>query len=269
MSGRLPRRALVAGGAVLAALPTLVRAREAAAATATAAQGRPHQPIRLVVPFAPGGATEPMADPVGAGVQDRLGQPVVGETRPGAPPGKGGGGGAPGRPQAGAEQRRQPRHRPEAAPQCSPPPGAGPRACRAGLLEPLRRPGQSVPRGAREPGRLPKATAPIHRVSVRTPGVGGKTRDPGFPEVPTFRGSRRAANGRRAGRHLLVRHPGPAGMPAEIVARPARFGGTPEGLAPEGCAAPVRREFEARAPVIAVSGAGADRSRLVGAARRS
>jgi len=44
----------------------------------------PTQPVRLIVPYAPGGTTDTVARLIGPGLSDRLGQPFVVETRPGA-----------------------------------------------------------------------------------------------------------------------------------------------------------------------------------------
>lgn len=75
MSWTLRRRALLAGlpFAVMTGRPAL-------------AQGGtwPTQPIRLVVPFAPGGTTDLVARLLAAGLQDRLGVSVVVENRAGA-----------------------------------------------------------------------------------------------------------------------------------------------------------------------------------------
>jgi len=53
-------------------------------ACAGSAQDYPSKPIRLVAPFAPGGATDVLARIVGQKITERLGQPVVIENRAGA-----------------------------------------------------------------------------------------------------------------------------------------------------------------------------------------
>jgi tripartite-type tricarboxylate transporter receptor subunit TctC len=47
-------------------------------------QGWPNRPIRMVVPYTPGGYTDYMARTVGQKLSDALGQPIVYENRPGA-----------------------------------------------------------------------------------------------------------------------------------------------------------------------------------------
>ena len=55
-----------------------------ALATAASAQPFPNKPIRLIAPFAPGGALDLIARGVGAKLSESLGQPVVVENRAGA-----------------------------------------------------------------------------------------------------------------------------------------------------------------------------------------
>lgn len=76
MSWELSRRALLAATAATAV----------AGARGAVAQGAawPSQPIRLIVPFAPGGTTDLVARLVGAGLQQRLGVSIIVENRAGA-----------------------------------------------------------------------------------------------------------------------------------------------------------------------------------------
>lgn len=57
----------------------------AAAASVQAAETTyPTKPIRLIVPFPPGGSADPLARAFGAWLSDKFGIPVVCDNRPGA-----------------------------------------------------------------------------------------------------------------------------------------------------------------------------------------
>src|SRR3984893_9627067 len=80
MSGRhamkLPRRRSLQVGAGAAALPVLSRI--------ASAQTYPVRPVRLIVAFVPGGATDTLARQISNDLKEALGQAVVVENRPGA-----------------------------------------------------------------------------------------------------------------------------------------------------------------------------------------
>ena len=72
---KLPRRNFLHLAASVAALPAVSRIARA--------QAYPSRPVRLIVPLAPGGATDIVARLMGQWLSERLGQPFVIENRPG------------------------------------------------------------------------------------------------------------------------------------------------------------------------------------------
>jgi len=48
-----------------------------AAGSALAADPYPSKPIRLIVPFPPGGSSDPISRLIGRGLNDAFGQPVI------------------------------------------------------------------------------------------------------------------------------------------------------------------------------------------------
>src|SRR5215813_2733882 len=73
---KLPRRRFLHLAASAAALPTVPRIAKA--------QAYPSRPIRWIVGFVPGGATDIIARLMGQWLSERFGQSVVIENRPGA-----------------------------------------------------------------------------------------------------------------------------------------------------------------------------------------
>jgi tripartite-type tricarboxylate transporter receptor subunit TctC len=76
MFGKLTRRHALMTAAAFGPAPAL--------AQSATTQSWPAQPIRLIVPFAPGGTTDLIARLVATPLQERLGQPIIIENRPGA-----------------------------------------------------------------------------------------------------------------------------------------------------------------------------------------
>jgi tripartite-type tricarboxylate transporter receptor subunit TctC len=72
----VPRRQFLRLAATAAAVPILSRV--------ASAQTYPVRPVRLIVAFVPGGATDTLARQISNDLKDALGQPIIVENRPGA-----------------------------------------------------------------------------------------------------------------------------------------------------------------------------------------
>src|SRR5436190_9854911 len=68
----------------LAVVPALLLSLGLLATTTTAIAAYPEKPITLLVPFPPGGSTDSLARAIGPKLQDKLGQTVVVDNKPGA-----------------------------------------------------------------------------------------------------------------------------------------------------------------------------------------
>ena len=73
---KLPRRRFLYLATAAAALPSLARM--------AAAQTYPARPVRLIIGYPPGGSADITARLLGQWLSERLGQPFVIESRPGA-----------------------------------------------------------------------------------------------------------------------------------------------------------------------------------------
>ena len=73
---KVPRRQFLRVAATAAAVPVLSRVARA--------QTYPARPVRLIVAFVPGGATDTLARQISNDLKEALGQPIIVENRPGA-----------------------------------------------------------------------------------------------------------------------------------------------------------------------------------------
>ena len=84
MSNGLPGLSLRALGGVLGGVLLTTGVLGGAAMAQSAADKYPDRPIKIIVPFAPGGSTDILARVMGQKMQENWGQQVIVETRPGA-----------------------------------------------------------------------------------------------------------------------------------------------------------------------------------------